>query len=113
MTSLERFIRYVKIDTQADDKTGATPSTEKQKNLGLLLVKELIELGLEDAHMDEFGVVYAHLPGKGTRIGLNAHIDTALEVTGANVKPFLIKNYKGNVKKEQLPYRCLYKTSGI
>ena len=99
MTSLERFIRYVKIDTQADDKTGTTPSTEKQKNLGSLLVKELLELGLEDAHMDEFGVVYAHLPGKGTRIGLNAHMDTALEVTGANVKPYLIKEYKGGTIK--------------
>lgn len=99
MTSLERFIRYVKIDTQASDKTGTTPSTEKQKNLGLLLVKELLELGLEDAHMDEFGVVYAHLPGKGTRIGFNAHMDTALEVTDENVKPHLIKEYKGGTIK--------------
>ena len=99
MTSLERFIRYVRIDTQASDKTGTTPSTEKQKNLGLLLVKELLELGLEDAHMDEFGVVYAHLPGKGTRIGFNAHMDTALEVTGENVKPHLIKSYKGGTIK--------------
>ena len=99
MTSLERFIRYVRIDTQASDKTGTTPSTEKQKNLGLLLVKELLELGLQDAHMDEFGVVYAHLPGKGTRIGFNAHMDTALEVTGENVKPHLVKNYKGGTIK--------------
>ena len=99
MTSLERFIRYVKIDTQASDKTGTTPSTEKQKNLGALLVKELLELGLEDAHMDEFGIVYGHLPGKGTRIGLNAHMDTALEVTDENVKPHLIKEYKGGTIK--------------
>ena len=99
MENLQRFLRYVSIDTQADDKTGTTPSTEKQKNLGLLLVKELIELGLSDAHMDEFGVVYAHLPGKGTRIGLNAHMDTALEVTGANVKPYLVQNYKGGTIK--------------
>ena len=99
MENLQRFLRYVSIDTQADDKTGTTPSTEKQKNLGLLLVKELIELGLSDAHMDEFGVVYAHLPGKGTRIGLNAHMDTALEVTGANVRPYLVQNYKGGIIK--------------
>ena len=99
MTSLERFIRYVRIDTQASDKTGTTPSTEKQKNLGLLLLKELLELGLQDAHMDEFGVVYAHLPGKGSRIGFNAHMDTALEVTGENVKPHLVKNYKGGTIK--------------
>ena len=99
MENLERFIRYVKIDTQASDQTGTTPSTEKQKDLGALLVAELIELGLEDAEMDEYGVVYAHLEGKGTRIGLNAHMDTALEVTGANVKPHLIKNYKGGTIK--------------
>lgn len=99
MDSLERFIRYVKIDTQASDQTGTTPSTEKQKDLGALLVKELLDLGLEDAHMDEHGIVYAHLEGKGTRIGLNAHIDTALEVTDTNVKPHLIKNYKGGTIK--------------
>ena len=99
MGSLERFIRYVKIDTQANDQTGTTPSTEKQKNLGALLVKELLELGLEDAHMDEYGIVYGHLEGKGTRIGLDAHIDTALEVTDKNVKPHLIKNYKGGTIK--------------
>ena len=95
MESLERFVRYVKIDTQSDDTTGTTPSTEKQKVLGELLVKELLDLGLEDAHMDEWGNVYGHLLGKGTRIGLNAHMDTALEVTGANVKPHLVKNYRG------------------
>lgn len=99
MESLQRFVKYVKIDTQSDDTTGTTPSTEKQKNLGNILVKELLELGLEDAHMDEWGNVYAHLPGKGTRIGLNAHMDTALEVTGANVRPHLIKNYKGGAIK--------------
>ena len=99
MENLQRFIRYVKIDTQADDKTGTTPSTEKQKDLGRLLVEELLELGLKDAHMDEYGVVYAHLPGKGTRIGLNAHIDTALEVTDKDVRPHLIRNYKGGTIK--------------
>lgn len=99
MENLQRFINYVKIDTQASDKTGTTPSTEKQKNLGLLLVKELLDLGLEDAHMDEYGIVYAHLEGKGTRIGLNAHIDTALEVTDENVKPHLVKNYQGGTIK--------------
>ncbi len=99
MENIQRFINYVKIDTQASDKTGTTPSTEKQKNLGLLLVKELLALGLEDAHMDEYGIVYAHLEGKGTRIGLNAHIDTALEVTDENVKPHLVKNYQGGTIK--------------
>ena len=95
MEKLQKFINYVAIDTQSDDTTGTTPSTEKQKNLGLLLVQELLALGLKDAHMNEFGNVYGHLPGKGSRIGLNAHMDTALEVTGAGVKPHLIKNYLG------------------
>lgn len=99
MENLEKFLRYVKIDTQADDTTGTTPSTEKQKNLGVLLVKELAELGLNDAHMDEFGNVYGHLPGKGNRIGLNAHMDTALEVTDENVKPNIVKNYQGDTIK--------------
>ena len=96
MEPLKRFINYIYIDTQSDDTTGTTPSTAKQKNLGFLLVKELKELGLEDAHMDEFGNVYAHLEGEGDqRIGLNAHMDTALEVTGAYVLPYVAKNYGG------------------
>ena len=99
MSNLDRFIKYVKIDTQSDDTTGTTPSTEKQKNLGRVLVNDLLELGLEDAHMDEWGNVYGHLPGKGTRIGLNAHMDTALEVTDENVKPHLIKDYQGGIIK--------------
>ena len=99
MNNLDRFIKYVMIDTQADDTTGTTPSTEKQKNLGVVLVKDLLDLGLEDAHMDEWGNVYGHLPGKGTRIGLNAHMDTALEVTDENVKPHLIKDYQGGIIK--------------
>lgn len=99
MDNLLRFINYVKIDTQSDDTTGTTPSTEKQKNLGRLLVKELKELGLKDAHMDEFGNVYGHLLGDERRIGLNAHMDTALEVTDENVNPQIIKNYQGEVIK--------------
>lgn len=95
MAHIDRFLRYVKIDTQSDDTTGTTPSTEKQKNLSRLLVEELQELGLKDAYMNEYGIVYAHLPGEGDNIGLNAHIDTALEVTGTNVSPQIQKNYDG------------------
>lgn len=95
MNSVERFIRYAKIDTQSDDTTGTTPSTEKQKNLSRLLVEELKELGLKDAYMDEYGIVYAHLAGEGDKIGFNAHIDTALEVTDTNVNPQIHKNYDG------------------
>lgn len=96
MANIDRFIRYAKIDTQSDDTTGTTPSTEKQKNLSRLLVEELKELGLEDAYMNEYGIVYAHLKGEGKeKIGLNAHIDTALEVSGKDVNPRIIKNYDG------------------
>jgi len=95
METIEKFIRYAKINTQADDTTGTTPSTERQKNLGKLLVKELLELGLSDAHMDEWGNVYAHLPGGTRRVGLNAHMDTALEVTDENVNPQIVKKYDG------------------
>ena len=96
MDNVERFINYAKIDTQADENSTSYPSTEKQKNLSRLLVKELIEMGLEDAYMDEYGVVYAHLKGEGDKIGFNAHVDTALEVTDSNVNPRIIKNYDGN-----------------
>lgn len=96
MNNIDRFLRYVKIDTQSDDTTHVTPSTEKQKDLGHLLVKELKELGIEDAYMDEWGIVYGHLKGEGElTIGVNAHMDTALEVTGKNVKPRIISNYDG------------------
>ena len=103
--NIERFIRYAKIDTQADDTTGTTPSTEKQKNLGRLLVKELLELGLEDAYMDEYGIVYAHLDGEGDVIGLNAHMDTALEVTDTNVNPQIITNWDGKDIKLNEQYK--------
>ena len=94
--NVERFIRYAKIDTQADENTGTTPSTAKQKNLSRLLVEELKELGLNDAYMDEYGIVYAHLDGEGEVIGLNAHVDTALEVTDENVNPKIINNWDGS-----------------
>lgn len=95
MRPIDRFIEYAKIDTQADDTTGTSPSTEKQKNLGRLLVKELKELGLDDAYMDEYGIVYAHLAGEGETIGFNAHIDTALEETNTGTNPQIHENYDG------------------
>ena len=93
--NVERFIRYAKIDTQADENSETVPSTAKQKNLSRLLVEELKELGLLDAYMDEYGIVYAHLDGEGDVIGLNAHVDTALEVIDENVNPQIIKNWDG------------------
>ena len=97
MSALDRFLKYVKIDTQSSDTTHTTPSTEKQKKLGELLVTELKELGLEDAEMDKWGNVYAHLKGEknADRIGLNAHMDTALESSGKGVKPKKVLNWNG------------------
>ena len=100
MANLDYFVKYAKISTQSDDTTGTTPSTERQKDLGRVLVQDLLDLGLSDAHMDEWGNVYGHLPGSlSQKIGLNAHMDTALEVSGENVKPHLVRNYQGNIIK--------------
>ena len=95
MNAIDRFIEYAKINTQSDDKSETSPSTKCQLDLSTLLVKQLKELGLKDAILDEFGVVYAHLPGEGEKIGLNAHVDTALEVTDIGVNPRIINNYNG------------------
>lgn len=101
---LERFFRYVKIDTQSkEDVTDRYPSTAKQLDLSKMLVAELRELDLKDAAMDEFGLVMATLPSNLTPaetakvpvIGLIAHVDTSPEVSGADVKPIIHKNYKG------------------
>ncbi len=95
----QRFLRYVAIDTQSQEDAETYPSTEKQKDLGRLLVRELRELGLEDAHMDEWGYVFATLPGNTEKkvpvVGLIAHVDTSPEVSGANVRPLVHRNYQG------------------
>jgi len=98
-TVLERFLRYVTIDTQSDPDSPTTPSTEKQKNLGCLLVTELREIGLADADMDENGYVYATLPATSAKtvpvICFCSHMDTSPDCTGANVKPQIVRNYQG------------------
>jgi len=95
----ERFMRYAQIDTQSDPKSGTHPSTEKQKNLGNLLVEELKEIGITDAAIDEFGYVYATIPSNSEKnvpvICFCSHIDTAPDCSGTNVKPILHKNYDG------------------
>ncbi len=95
----DRFCSYVKIDTQSDPDSTAFPSTEKQKNLSRLLVEELLEMGLSDAHLDDFGYVYATLPsniaGKVPTICYCAHVDTSPDCTGTNVKPIVHNNYQG------------------
>ena len=97
---VDRFIRYVKIDTQSDDTvTDRFPSTEKQLVLSNLLVKELKELGVEDVNIDEFGYVMATIPANTTKnvptLGFLAHVDTAPDMPGKDVKPRFVENYDG------------------
>ena len=94
----ERFIRYVQIDTQSDDTVSDKyPSTDKQLQLSNLLVKELKELGINDATIDEYGYVMATVPCNSDKklptIGFLAHVDTAPDMSGTNVKPRFIENY--------------------
>ena len=98
-TVLDRFLRYVVIDTQSDARSKTQPSTEKQKNLGRVLVEELLAIGLADAHLDENGYVYATIPSNVDKpvpvICWCSHMDTAPDFTGTNVKPQIVSNYQG------------------
>jgi tripeptide aminopeptidase len=100
-TVLERFIRYAQIDTQSDPHSKTIPSTEKQKNLGRLLVEELKEIGIADAAMDEFGYVYATIPANTDKkvpvLCYCSHMDTSPESSGKDVKPIIHKNYDGGL----------------
>jgi tripeptide aminopeptidase len=94
---VERFLRYVQIDTQSDYDSSTFPSTEKQKNLSKVLVDELNAMGLS-AFLDEHGYVYTKIEGnvKGAQaIGFIAHVDTSPDAPGANVKPRIIEKYQG------------------
>ncbi|MEP6613722.1 MAG: tripeptide aminopeptidase PepT, partial [Mucilaginibacter sp.] len=96
-TVTERFLRYVTIDTQSDPASETTPSTPKQKDLGRLLVAELLAMGVADAHMDEYGYVYATIPANVNKpvpvICFCSHMDTAPDCSGTGVKPILHENY--------------------
>ncbi|MBB6111734.1 peptidase T. Metallo peptidase. MEROPS family M20B [Mucilaginibacter lappiensis] len=98
-TVTERFLRYVTIDTQSDPSSVSFPSTEKQKDLARLLVDELLDIGVADAHMDEYGYVYATIPSNTNKqvpvICFCSHMDTAPDCSGKNVKPIVHKNYQG------------------
>src|ERR1044072_7142534 len=98
-TVTERLLLYVKIDTQSSHTSTTYPSTEKQKDLGRLLVTELHEIGIADAHLDEFGYVYATVPSNTTKtvpvICFCAHMDTSPDVSGKDVKPQIVRNYQG------------------
>ena len=95
----DRFVRYTAIDTQSDPSSDSFPSTEKQKNLGRLLVEELLEMGINDAHLDEYGYVYAGIPSTSDKkvpvICFCSHMDTSPDCSGANVKAIIHKNYQG------------------
>ena len=95
------FIKYAKIDTTADPNSTSFPSTEIQKDLGRELVRELLEMGVNDAEMDECGYVYGTLPNNTENRDLPvicfcSHMDTAPDVTGKNVKPIVHRNYDGS-----------------
>src|SRR5215510_15913616 len=100
-SALERFLRYVKIDTQSQEDQTTTPSTRKQLNLANLLARELNALGAQNVRVSEFGIVYATVPGnladnsKVPVIGFIAHMDTSPAVSGENVNPIIHKNYQG------------------
>lgn len=96
---VDRFLRYVQIDTQADEESTSVPSTSKQLNLAKLLVEELKALGLHEVSLSEQGYVYASFPSNTDRripsIGFIAHMDTSPDFSGENVKPLRIENYDG------------------
>ncbi|HWR33658.1 MAG TPA: peptidase T [Chitinophagaceae bacterium] len=98
-TAADRFMRYVQIDTQSDPQSASYPTTEKQKDLSRILADELKQMGIADAHMDEWGYVYATIPSttgkKVPVICFCAHVDTAPDCSGTDVKPILYKNYQG------------------
>ncbi len=99
-TVVDRFMRYAVIDTQSDPESTTFPSTEKQKNLGKILVEELLEMGIDDAHMDEYGYIYATIPSNTDKdvpvICFCSHMDTSPDSSGTNVKPLIHKNYDGS-----------------
>ena len=98
-TVTDRFLRYTAIDTQSDPSSETCPSTEKQKNLGRLLVSELLEMGISDAHLDDFGYVYASIPANTEKqvpvICFCSHMDTSPDCSGENVKAIVHQNYQG------------------
>lgn len=118
-TITERFFQYVQIDTEADPTSTTTPSSMKQKNLGKVLVEQLLAMGVSDAEMDEWGYVYATIPGNTNKkvptICFCSHMDTAPDCSGKDVKPILHKKWNGSpivlpddtsvvITKENHPY---------
>ena len=99
-TVVDRFMKYVQIDTQSDPHSSTIPSTMKQKDLGEVLVKELLAMGIADAAMDEWGYVYATLPANTDKTNVPvicfcSHMDTSPDAPGKDVKPIIHSNYQG------------------
>ena len=97
---VDRFMRYVRIDTQSDPNSEQHPTTEKQKDLSKILHQELLQMGIADATMDEYGYVYATIPNNSSRSNVPvvcfcSHVDTAPDCSGMNVKPILHQQYNG------------------
>ena len=99
---LEKFLRYISIDTASDPESESQPSTSRQLDLSRVLVKELREMGIKDVELDEWGYVMATIPSNMAEgenipvIGFIAHVDTAPDASGANIRPRIIENYDGN-----------------
>lgn len=111
-TVKERFLRYVRIDTQSDPFSGSSPSTEKQKDLGRLLVSEFHEMGVRDAEMDTHGYVYATLPANFSKevpvVCFCAHMDTSPDCSGKDVKPVVHESWDGeNIRLADDPGQTL------
>jgi tripeptide aminopeptidase len=99
-STAQRLMRYVQVDTQADPNSTSFPSTEKQKNLARILATELLDLGVSDAHVDQYGYVYATVPATSTKANIPticfcSHMDTAPDCSGTGVKPILHKQWNG------------------
>ncbi len=99
-TVKDRFVKYVQVDTQSDPESKNTPSTEKQKNLAKILYQELIDMGIENVELDQYGYIYASIPANTDKqnvpkIFFAAHIDTAPDASGTDVKPIVHENYQG------------------
>ena len=118
-TVVERFMRYVQLDTQSDPQSITFPSSEKQKSLSILLANELLAMGISEVETDAFGYVYATIPSNSDKkvpiICFCSHIDTAPDCNGTGVKPILHKEYSGDaivlpddhsqiIRKEDYPY---------
>ena len=96
---VERFLRYVSFDTMSDEFSETCPSSPNQLELGKALVKEMLEMGIADAHMDENGYVYGTVPGDPSMptVGLIAHMDTSPSCSGANIQAKIVPYEGGDI----------------